>query len=84
MKLKPRKDLAFRRIAGELFIVDAAGSRLHELNGTAAVVWESLAAGKDPAAALAAEYEVDPAAARADAEAFVKDMLAAGLLTEVE
>lgn len=84
MKFKPRKDLAFRRIAGELFIVDAAASRLHELNGTAAVVWESLAAGRDPAAALAAEYAVDPAAAKADAGALIKDMLAAGLLVEAK
>ena len=46
MKFKTRKDLAWRRIAGEIFIVDAAGSRMHELNGAAALVWEGLAAGR--------------------------------------
>lgn len=82
MKVKIRKDLAWRRVDGELFVVDSANSRLHELNGTAAVVWESLAAGRDPAAALAAEYEVSAAAARADAEAFTDALLKAGLLVE--
>lgn len=87
MKLKPRKDLAYRRVAGELFIVDAAGSRLHELNGTAAVVWESLAAGKGRDGAvsrLAAEFEVNENAARADVDGFIGELLKAGLLAGTE
>jgi hypothetical protein len=87
MKLKTRKDLAWRRIAGEIFIVDAAGSRMHELNGAAALIWEGLAAGRDEAAlsaALEAEYDVAPAAAAADAAAFTKELLAAGLIAKAE
>ena len=87
MKFKTRKDLAWRRIAGELFIVDAAGSRMHELNGAAALVWESLAAGRDEAAiaaALAEEYDVAAPAAARDAAAFTKELLAAGLITKAE
>jgi len=83
MKLKLRKDLAYRRIAGELFIVDAAGARLHELNGTAALMWEGLAAGKNAsaiAAAVAAEFEVDERTARADLEAFAGELLKKGLI----
>lgn len=87
MKFKTRKDLAWRRIAGELFIVDAAGSRMHELNGAAALVWEGLAAGRDEAAiaaALAEEYDVAAPAAAEDAAAFTKELLAAGLITKAE
>lgn len=87
MKLILKKDLAFRRIAGELFIVDAAGSRMHELNGAAALVWEGLAAGSDGAAiaaAIAAEYEIDASAAAADTAAFIKELLAAGLIAKAE
>jgi len=84
MKFELRKDLAYRRIAGELFVVDAAGSRLHELNGTAALIWDCLAAGKgrDGAAArLAAEFEVDAGTAGADVDAFIEELLKAGLLS---
>lgn len=87
MKAKIRKDLAWRRVGAELFVVDAAGSRLHELNGTAAAVWEGLAAGKDEAgiaAALAGEFEVDPASARADVAVFVRELTAAGLLKKAD
>lgn len=87
MKFKTRKDLAWRRIAGELFIVDAAGSRMHELNGPAALVWEGLAAGRDEAAiaaALAEEYDVAAPAAAVDAADFTKKLLAAGLITKAE
>jgi hypothetical protein len=87
MKFKTRKDLAWRRIAGEIFIVDAAGSRMHELNGAAALVWQGLAAGRDEAAiaaALAAEYDVAPAAAAADTAAFIGELRAAGLLAGAE
>mgnify|MGYP003605960129 CR=1 FL=1 len=83
MKLKLRKDLAYRRIAGELFIVDAAGARLHELNGTAALMWEGLAAGRSEAAiaaAVAAEFEVDERTARADLETFTGELLKKGLI----
>lgn len=85
MKLKIRKDLAYRRIAGEMFIVDAAGSRLHGLNATGALLWDCLAAGKDrPAAAarLAAEFQVDGETAARDAGEFIEELLKAGLLSE--
>ena len=83
MELKIKKGLASRRIAGELFIVDAAGSRLHELNGTGASIWASLAAGLGPreaAAALAEEYDVPSAEAAADVADFIKELREAGLL----
>ncbi len=84
MNLKIRKDLAYRRIAGEVFIVDAAKSELHELNGPAALIWEGLAVGKAEKAmlsALTAEYEVDEKTARTDLENFIRELLKAGLLS---
>ena len=87
MKAKIRKDLAWRRVGAELFVVDAAGSRLHELNGTAALAWEGLAAGKDAdriAAAIAEEFEVGRAEAGADLAEFMKKLVAAGLLQKAE
>lgn len=85
MKTAIKKGLAYRRIAGELFIVDAASSRLHELNGPAAVIWEGLAAGKSEAAiaaAVTAEFEVDAETALADLRAFSAELKAAGLVAE--
>jgi len=87
MKFKTRKDLAWRRIAGEVFIVDAAGSRMHELNGAAALVWEGLAAGRSEAAisaALAEEYDIAVRAAAADAAEFTGELLKAGLIVKAE
>lgn len=83
MKNKINKDLAYRRIAGEVFIVDAARAEMHELNGTAALIWEGLAAGKTEKAivsALMAEYEIEEKAARADLESFVNELEKTGLL----
>ncbi len=85
MRTTLKKGLAFRRVAGELFVVDAARSELHELNGTAAVVWEGLAAGRTEDAivkAVTAEFDVDAASARADVRAFEAELRKAGLLVE--
>jgi len=83
MKGKIKKSLAYRRIAGEVFIVDASKAEMHELNGTAALIWEGLAAGKTEKAIVAAilsEYEIEEKTARADLENFVKELGKTGLL----
>lgn len=83
MNYKIRKDLAFRRVDGVVFIVDAARSELRELNGTASAAWEGLAAGRSEdaiVAGLAAEFEVDERTARADLRDFIGELAAAGLL----
>lgn len=83
MKSKIKNSLAYRRIAGEVFIVDAAKAEMHELNGTAALIWEGLAAGRTEkaiVAALLAEYEIDETAARADLESFMNELERTGLL----
>ena len=83
MPVKMKKNLAYRRVAGEMFIVDAAASRLHELNGTAALIWECLAAGKNEKhilAELCAEFEVSETEAKADLGAFTEELVKAGLI----
>ena len=68
MIVRVKKDLAYRRIAGEMFIVDSSRAELHELNGPAALIWEGLAAGKSEKVLLAeltAEFEVEEKTARA-------------------
>ncbi|OGR45367.1 MAG: hypothetical protein A2X35_03750 [Elusimicrobia bacterium GWA2_61_42] len=85
MPVKIKKELAFRRVGEELFVVDAAKARLHELNGSAALVWDGLAGGKSEsaiAAALAEEFEVDRPTALADAKEFISELRAAGLVEE--
>jgi len=83
MNDKIKKGLAYRRIAGEVFIVDAAKAEMHELNGTAALIWEGLAAGKMEKAivsAIMSEFEIEEKTARADLENFVKELGKTGLL----
>lgn len=78
-----KKGLAYRRVAGELFVVDASKAKLHELNGTAAAVWEGLAKGRSAgeiAAAVAGEFDVAPETALRDVKAFITELGAAGLL----
>ncbi|KAF0127183.1 MAG: hypothetical protein FD189_464 [Elusimicrobia bacterium] len=83
MGYKPKKGLAHREIDGAVYIVDAAGSRLHRLNETGSFIWKSLAAGRSSraiAGALAAEFEVEVPAAEADAGRFIRELEKAGLL----
>jgi len=87
MTYKIKKGLAFRRIAGEVYVVDAARCEMRELNGPASVIWEGLAAGRTEAAlaaALAEDYEVTERTARADVADFIKDLAAAGLVEAVK
>ena len=83
MTNKIKKELAYRRIAGEVFIVDAAKAEMHELNGTAALIWEGLAAGKTEktiVSAIMSEFEIEEKTASADLENFVKELGKTGLL----
>lgn len=85
MGWKTRKGLAHREIDGSVYIVDAAGSRLHRLNGTGSFIWKALAAGKAPRnipAALREEFEVGEAEAAADTENFIRELEKNGLLEE--
>ena len=85
MAFNIRKGLAYRKIDGQVFIVDAAGERLHELNAAGSLIWEGLAAGKSEAGiadAVCAEFEVTAGEARNDTAAFIKDLRDKDLLTD--
>ncbi|MBE7450848.1 MAG: PqqD family protein [Kofleriaceae bacterium] len=75
--------LAARVIDEQAFVVTPADNKLHTLNETATTLWAMTAAGMtadDAAAALCAEYEVDLATARRDAEACLEDLVARQIL----
>ncbi|MEK7721789.1 MAG: PqqD family protein [Elusimicrobiota bacterium] len=81
MRINP--SLAYRRIAGEMFIVDASRAELHELNGPAALIWEGLASGRTTEriiSSIVSEFEIDENTARTDLENFIKELLKTGLL----
>ncbi len=85
MAIKIRKELAYRKIGGQVFIVDAAGERLHELNAAGSLIWEGLAAGESEtriAEAVCAEFEVAERTAREDLSFFVAELVKAGLITD--
>jgi hypothetical protein len=68
---------AWRRVDNEMLIVGTQGNKLTILNDTAARVWELLdgsVSSSDLAKVLAAEFEVDAAAAEADVERLLNDL----------
>ncbi len=69
---------AFRQLEGKAFIVGAASSKLVMLNETGTAIWSYLdypSSVDDLAQRLVGEFEVAPADARADCEAFLSALL---------
>jgi hypothetical protein len=77
------KDTAHRIMGGEAIAVNFHSSYFYSLNEVGTFIWErcdgrhSVA---DIAAALAEEYEVDPAEAARDCQQFIGELVAEGLL----
>jgi hypothetical protein len=70
--------LAFRKLGPSTVVIELGSSRIfHELNEAASLIWE-LCDGKhsreEIASELAAEFEVDPAGALADTQAFLASL----------
>ena len=83
MAFKIKKGLAYRKIDGLFFIVDAAGERLHELNEAGSLIWEGLTAGKSEAriaGTVCEEFDVAEETAREDLADFTAGLLKAGLI----
>lgn len=77
--------LTWHTVGSDLIILDLDGSVYMKLNGSACVLWETLAepAGLDElAAVLVAQYGIDDERARADARQFLDDLRTRGLLDE--
>jgi Coenzyme PQQ synthesis protein D (PqqD) len=75
--------VAARKIGGEMVILSAEDSSVFVLNDVGTAIWEALD-GSTPldaiAEAVALEYDVDAATARADIHEFVAALAAAGVL----
>lgn len=80
---RPRSDVRFRRIGEEAVVVRQAAPEVLVLNPVGARVLELLAGGEPLGAVgakLAAEFEVAPAAAAADARVFAAELESAGVI----
>ena len=76
---------AGRVIDGLAFIITPDDHKLHTLNGTGTRIWELCAAGAtlgQVAGALTGGFEVEEPRATADAERFLADLVARGILAQ--
>ena len=76
--------LAARKVGGEMVILSADDSSLLVLNEVGTAIWEA-ADGRTSVEAIAdavcEQYDVDPAEARRDVDAFVEALAEAGVVT---
>ena len=78
-----RAGLPFQRMGEEILIVDPKARKAHVLKGAAVRIWDVLekpSAPLDIARALSAEFNVEEGRARRDAEKFLAEIDALGLL----
>lgn len=79
---------ASRELGGEMIVLSAGDSRLFTLNGAGALIWKAadgLTTLEDIVArSVCAEYDVEASVAQADAEAFVAEMVAQGVMLSDE
>ncbi len=73
-----REDLAFRKLADQMVIVDPRGGVLHTLTEVGCFAWQQLEQGVDTSAALVAaittEFEVDDEQAGQDLNQFLQQL----------
>lgn len=82
------RSVVARVVAGETLVVPVRAkvgdlASIYSFNGTGSLIWKLLESPKtlpELAAAVAREYEVDPAKAKHDVTEFVSEMKAAGLV----
>lgn len=76
---------AGRRLQGVVFVVTPDDQRLHELNETAAAIWECAANGctvEDATAAIVARFEVTQERALEDVRKCCEDLVRRQILVE--
>ena len=88
LNMKRKNDFIMQNVGGENLLVPLGAqvmemNGLTTLNGTAAYIWELMAAEREPAelaAAVAERFDVDLQTARADVQAFTDEIARMGLL----
>ncbi len=83
LKLRQNPDTPARTIDGEAIVITPADSMLHSLNDTATYIWDRADGTKtlhEICAEMADVFDIDDTTLRADAQAFVVDAIARGLL----
>jgi hypothetical protein len=87
--MKRKNDFMMQNVGGGVTLLVPLGAQVMDLNGfvtlndTAACVWELLAQDRtadELAGAVAEEFDVDAATARADVQAFLDEIAGMGLL----
>lgn len=82
-----KKEIAYRRIGDEYFVLTTRDSTLHNVKGAGVRIMELLDEGKDEAEiarTLSDEYDAPAAEIEADLTAFLKEMAAKGIVVENE
>ena len=85
MNPRARPDLTARAVDGEMVLLDRAGGKVHQLNGTATFIWSRLdgrTSSQDLATAVAEAFEVGRETAGRDVQALLDQLGALGLLAE--
>ena len=83
MSFRVSPHVHYRSLDGEGVLLDSRGDVYLGLNGTGAVIWESVATGgtvEDAARELTTRFEVSLEQARADVESFVERLTSRGIL----
>jgi coenzyme PQQ synthesis protein D (PqqD) len=81
--VRPSPDVIFRDLEGEAVLLDLASGRYFGLNAVGTRVWMLLESGSTvdgAAAAIAAEFDADPAEIARDVDDLVADLAARGLV----
>jgi hypothetical protein len=83
--MKPRPDLAIENADGELIVLDKAAGKVHQLNSSAAFVWNCLSDGlaiDEIALMLSEAFDVGPEAALSDVQSAVAQFEGLSLVVE--
>ncbi|MCA9189643.1 MAG: PqqD family protein [Planctomycetales bacterium] len=82
-----RNELSAQEVDGEVVLLDAAGERIHQLNGTASLIWhrcDDKTTIDDLVELLMAHFDVDRTTALGDVSEFVDQLCTLKILTRSE
>ena len=83
--LKPKPGLAIESVDGEAIVLDQDAGQVHQLNESAALVWDGLGEGKtvaEIAALLCEAFDIEHDKAVSDVKAAVSQFEELGLLVD--